>query len=171
MKINYLLAASTLFAISMGLVLPRSNSELSCTGTSASDCNEIWWTLCSNGGEIVMPAPAKWKDGDCTPAHCSCVDPYAPTTSAQASPLPTAALVAMRAGEADATDVSTHTHLHTHTGTRTGAHSHEATFPAHTHTHSSTHTHAHSPEITSHTATAAAFTYDGDLHIATSILV
>ena len=96
MKITYYIIISALFALTnvAALKFPRqvggSVFSLTCNGTSGAECSKAWWTLCSVEGNIVMPAPVTWKNGDCTDKHCSCVNPIAepvitPTVSIQAA--------------------------------------------------------------------------------------
>jgi hypothetical protein len=99
MKFQYLAAASTILVVTNSHVLPRQlvtgNTHLNCTGTTGAECGRAWWTLCSTEGNVVMPAPAEWKNGDCTAAHCNCINPDPVPTPTQPTPLPTASLKAV----------------------------------------------------------------------------
>jgi hypothetical protein len=93
MKFVYLASASTVFAITnvAALKFPRQlvagTTQLQCNGTSAAECSQTWWTLCSQSGHIVMPAPVTWKNGDCTDLNCQCTEPHLPMETAAVVPL------------------------------------------------------------------------------------
>jgi hypothetical protein len=90
MKFQYLTIANAIFALSLAgpVNFPRqgtSNMQLSCNGTTGTECNKAWWTFCSGEGNIVMPAREGWKDGDCTHKHCNCIDPTSIQVTARAT--------------------------------------------------------------------------------------
>ena len=94
MKFAYLASASTVLAITNATALkfPRQlvagTTQLQCNGTSADECSQEWWTLCSPSGNIVMPAPVAWKNGDCTDIHCQCTEPHLPISMEAAAVVP-----------------------------------------------------------------------------------
>ncbi|KAE9381154.1 hypothetical protein N431DRAFT_440040 [Stipitochalara longipes BDJ] len=127
MKFNYLATASIVLALANAAALkfPRQVGggvfSLTCNGTSGAECSKAWWTLCSVEGNIIMPAPVKWKNGDCTNVHCSCVNPNAepvitPVALARAAPTVTALPVFL--GDLHHTRISSQ---HTHHSTATTA--------------------------------------------------
>jgi len=84
MKFNYLATASAVLVIANAAAIkfPRQlvtgDFQLQCNGTSGAECSKAWWTLCSVEGNIIMPAPATWKNGDCTHYSCKCLDAQLP---------------------------------------------------------------------------------------------
>ena len=77
MTVSTLLALTNAAALKFPRQVGGSIFSQSCNGTSGAECSKAWWTLCSVEGNIVMPAPVTWKNGDCTNVHCSCVNPSA----------------------------------------------------------------------------------------------
>jgi hypothetical protein len=131
MKFTYFTTISMMLAITNAAALrfPRQVGgpvfSLTCNGTSGAECSKAWWTLCSVEGNIVMPAPVTWKNGDCSDMHCSCVIPDAEPvvtpaapTQAYTSAASTATAFPVLLEDLHRTRASSH---HTHQSTTTAA--------------------------------------------------
>ena len=109
MKFTYFTTISMMLAITNAAALrfPRQVGgpvfSLTCNGTSGAECSKAWWTLCSVEGNIVMPAPVTWKNGDCSDMHCSCVIPDAEPVVTPAAPTQAAATQAYTSAASTAT--------------------------------------------------------------------